>query len=165
MSDLAKFFLNSKSNIVQLELLEISHPSFSKAYRLVRNSVQGVTVNIDGAQQTFMYYPLSIKGGAMKDDLDQGITISFGDLGEVIPMEIDRVRAANTFNIKPKLRYWTFRSDDLESPMYGPIVLEVSEFSNTQDGAVFEAKAPSINVNKTGEIYDLTRFPMLRGFL
>lgn len=165
MADLAKFFLNSKSNIVQLELLELSHPNFSKVYRIVRNSVQGVTVNIDGQQSSFDYYPLSIKGGSMKDDLDQGITISFGDLGEVVPNEIDRIKQADAFNVKPRVRYWTFRSDDLQSPMYGPVVLEVSEFSNDQTGTTFEAKAPSINVSKTGEIYDLTRFPMLRGFL
>jgi hypothetical protein len=30
---------------------------------------------------------------------------------------------------------------------------------------MFEAKAPSLNVNKTGELYTFDRFPMLKGFL
>lgn len=166
MANLNEFFLNSKSNIVQLDLLEITHPNFSKPYRIVRNSVMGVSVNIGGSvPERFDYYPVSIKGTSVKDDLDQGITVILGDLGEIIPKEIDLVRKADGFNIKPRVRYWTFRSDDLNSPLYGPVVLEVGEFSNDLNGASFEAKAPSLNVSKTGEIYDLTRFPGLRGFL
>ena len=62
MSAYSEFFLNSKSSVVQLELVEISHPNFTKVYRVVRNAVQGVTVKLEtGANATFEYYPLRIE--------------------------------------------------------------------------------------------------------
>lgn len=166
MSTYAEFFLKSKSNVVQLELIEISHPAFTRVYRVVRNMVKGVTVTLEtGAIETFSFYPLSIELGSSRDDLDQSMTINLGDLGEVLPKELDAVRLANYFNVKPKILYRIFRSDNLKEVMYGPILLEVDTFAFTREGAAFEAKAPSLNVNKTGELYKFDRFKMLRGFL
>jgi hypothetical protein len=88
-----------------------------------------------------------------------------GDLGEIIPMELDLVEQADGFLTKPTLKYRNFRSDDLENVLYGPVTLEIKTFSFNREGCLFEAKAPSLNVSKTGEIYSLDRFPMLRGML
>lgn len=276
MSTYSEFFLNSRSSVVQLELLQISHPSFSKDYRLVRNAVNGVTVSglgpygrnlfnvsapdnvagyyVDGtngllvtdpaynatgflpvlpgqtytasysgarafydasrqyvsgtnagAPSTFVvpagcywvrltvaigswptfvlaqgssagdfmpwgrasfdYYPMRIENNGSRDDLDQSFTFSWGDLGEVLPMELDRVAVSGGFGYKPQVVYHTYRSDDLTAPLFGPLVLEVESFAFNRDGSTFTAKAPSLNINKTGEIYTLERFPMLRGFL
>lgn len=103
----------------------------------------------------------------MKDsaDLDNGLRISFGDLGEVLPKELDAVASANSMHIKPTIIYRVYRSDDLTAPMIGPIRLEATNFSFTREGASFEASAPYVNNNRTGETYNLTRFPMLRAFL
>lgn len=166
MSKYADFFLRSNSNVVQLELLEVSHPSFTKVYRIVRNSVEGVTVKLEnGNTAIFEYYPLQISIGSTRDDLDQSIVVNIGDLGEVLPKEIDAVKLANSFNTKPTVIYRTYRSDDLSEPMLGPIYLEIETFSFNKEGASFEAKAPSLNVTKTGELYKFDRFIMLRGFL
>lgn len=166
MTSYAEFFLKSSSSVVQLELLEVSHPNFTKVYRIVRNAVQGVTVTLEtGVQQAFTYYPLQVENDGSRDDLDQSFTITLGDLGEVLPMELDEVAANEGFGIKPTVIYRTYRSDDLTSPLLGPISLEVESFAFNQNGATFSAKAPSLNVNKTGELYKLDRFPMLRGFL
>lgn len=166
MSAYSEFFLNSRSSIVQLELIEISHPNFTKVYRVVRNAVQGITVTLEtGATAAFDYYPLRVENNGAKDDLDQSFTITLGDLGEVLPKELDSVASANGFNVKPVVRYRTYRSDDLSRPLFGPIVLEVESFAFTREGSTFTAKAPSLNINKTGELYKLERFPMLRGFL
>lgn len=166
-SNYSTYFLNSKSSIVQLELLEVSHPNFTQTYRLVRNAINGVTVTLEDASvRTFNYYPLRIESLGTRDNLDFGIKIDFGDLGEVLPLELDAVAGAtNGYQTKPKVRYWTYRSDDLAKPLYGPLVLEVTNFSFNREGASFEAKAPSLNLNRTGEIYKIDRFPMLRGFL
>lgn len=166
MTTYAEFFLNSKSSVVQLELLEISHPDFTKVYRIVRNAVQGVTVTLETlASATFDYYPLKIENAGVRDDLDQAITINLGDLGEVLPKELDEVSSNSGFETKPLVVYRTYRSDDLTRPLFGPVVLEVTTFAFNREGSTFEAKAPSLNVNKTGELYKLDRFPMLRGFL
>lgn len=166
MSVYTEFFLNSKSSVVQLELLEISHPNFSKIYRLVRNATNGINVRLeDNLFYDFVYCPLKISLANEKDDLDQIIKIQLGDLGEIIPNEMDLVYAADGFLNKPVLKYRTFRSDDLLNVLYGPIILEIKTFSFNKEGCLFEAKAPSLNINKTGEIYSLDRFPMLRGML
>jgi len=166
MTTYAEFFLNSKSSVVQLETLEISHPNFTKVYRVVRNAVQGVTVKLETGQRAdFTYYPLKIENNGTRDDLDQSFTINLGDLGEVLPRELDEVSANDGYGIKPTVIYRTYRSDDLSRPLFGPVVLEVETFAFNREGSTFEAKAPSLNVNKTGEIYKLDRFPMLRGFL
>ena len=166
MSNYAEFFLKSKSSVVQLETLEISHPNFTKTYRVVRNAVEGVRVTLEnGSSATFDYYPLQIENAGVRDDLDQSIKINLGDLGEVLPKELDEVSSNNGFGIKPIVIYRTYRSDDLSRPLFGPVTLEVSTFAFNREGSTFEAKAPSLNINKTGEIYSLDRFPMLRGFL
>lgn len=166
MSDYSEFFLNSVSSIVQLELLEISHPNFTQTYRIVRNSRTAVTVTLEtSASAVFSYYPLRITSIGARTDLDAGFQIDVGDLGEVLPQELDAVAAANGWNTKPTVKYRTYRSDDLTAPLFGPLTLEVTTFTFTKDGASFEARAPSLNMNRTGEVYDLTRFPTLRGFL
>lgn len=166
MSAYSDFFLNCKSSVVQLELLEISHPNFTKIYRLVRNATNGVLVKLeDTLQYTFEYCPLRITATNEQDDLDQIFKIQLGDLGEIIPMELAAVANADGFRIKPILKYRTYRSDDLNNILYGPIILEVTSFTFNREGCLFDAKAPSLNIAKTGEIYTLERFPMLRGML
>ena len=166
MSDYTEFFLNAGSNVVELELLEISHPNFSQTYRIVRNAVAGVTVTLeDSSSATFEYYPLQITPMGSGDDLDQALKIQLGDLGTLLPQELDAVSAAGGFGTKPVLKYRTYRSDDLTAPLYGPITLEISNLTFKREGAAFEAHAPRLNSTATGEIYSTTRFPMLRGFI
>ena len=166
MTNYSEFFLNSKSSVVELELVEISHPYFTEVYRKVRNSLQPVTVTLENATQaTFYYYPLKITSMGARTDLESGFRIDVGDLGEILPLELDNVAANEGFEIKPTVVYRTYRSDDLTQPLFGPFELEVTSFSFNREGASFEAKAPSLNNNRTGELYSLARFPMLRGFL
>jgi hypothetical protein len=166
MSDYSEFFLRSSSRVAQLELLEFYHPNFTKRYYIVRNAPLGVTVrHEDGVYRTYRYYPCKIEQNSSSDDLDAGYKISWGDLGEILPDETDRVRAANGLLTKPRVTYRSYRSDNLESVMYGPILLDASAFSFNLEGATFEANAPQLNINSTGEIYDLVRFDALRGTL
>lgn len=166
MSDYSEYFLNSSSSVVQLELLEISHPNFTQTYYVVRNSLQPVTVTLEtSVDQEFEYYPLRITNLGARNDLDAGFRIDLGDLGEVLPIELDAVADADGFLTKPTIKYRTYRSDDLSEPLFGPLTLEITGISFGEEGASFEAKAPSLNNKRTGEIYEFSRFPMLRGFL
>lgn len=166
MSSYSEFFLNSKSSTVELDTLEITHSAFTQPYYIVRNAVDGVTVTLENStQQAFEYYPLKVTGLGNREDLDFGLKIDLGDLGEVLPKELDSVAQADAYDEKPMVTYRTYRSDDLTSPLLGPLALEVTSFNFTREGSTFEAKAPSLNVNKTGEDYSFNRFPMLVGFL
>lgn len=167
MSRWSEFFLGSDVVVVQLELIEVTHPNFLQAHRFVRNAGEGVTVDLadDELAVFFQYYPARVTSLEARDDLEAAIRVELGDLGEIIPEELDEVDDAGGFLTKPQVRYWVFRSDDLSEPVFGPLRLEVTTFNFNQQGAAFEATAPHLNVTRTGERYILDRFPMLRGWL
>lgn len=91
MSNFSQFFLNTSSKVVRLDLLEFSHPDFSKLYRIVRNAVAGVSVTLeDTTTGVFAYYPVKLSPTGSNNDLDQSIEVLFGDLGQMLPQELDR---------------------------------------------------------------------------
>lgn len=160
------FFLNSSSDVIQLELFEVTHPDFSQPYRYVRNQRGGVTVTLPVDGSTFFdYRPVRIRRSREGGDLLQAITIDLGDPGEVFGAEIDRLVAAGTMTTKPKLRYWVYRSDDLAVPLLGPLNYEVVNVSAKGGYVTAEAQAPEKNASRTGELYTFSRFPMLRGLI
>lgn len=166
MPNAAEYFLGSSAAVVQLELLEISHPNFTQVYRKVRNHSEGVTVTLENGQQaSFDYLPMNIKNMGARSDLDAGFNIDFGDLGEVVPTEVAAIMAADGMEIKPTVIYRAYRSDDLTAPMIGPLRFEAKSFAFTKEGAQFQAAAPYVNLNRTGQLYSLTVFPMLAGFV
>jgi hypothetical protein len=167
MSQYTSYYLNSPSSVVKLETIEIAHPSFTATKWIVRNAVNGITATLEDGTTSidFVYYPLKIDTAGVRDDLDQKITVQLGDLGDLLAAELDRITNANTFGTKPVLRYRTYRSDDLAHVLFGPVQLEIVSLAATFEGYAFDAQAPSLNANRTGEVYSMDRFPMLRGFL
>lgn len=167
MSLFSEFFLSSRSSVVQLELIEVTHPNFTQEFRIVRNARDGVAVDLSPTDQdvSFTYYPARVEQLGARDDLDAAIRVDIGDLGEEVAVQMDAVAEANGFSTRPSVRYWTFRSDQLSAPMVGPIELEVPTISFAAEGASFEARAPTLNSTKTGRRYTLEAFPMLRGFV
>lgn len=176
MPDYNGFFLNSNSSVIQYELLEFSHSSFSTVYRIVRNASSGVNVRLeDGTSAFFQYYPVALDHGEENDDLDQSLQVTFGDLGETLPPELDRVVAADlvasartivgTHRERPIMLYRSYRSDDLTAPMEGPTKYEMRSITPGDESATMVCAAPQLNNNGTGETYTFTRFPMLNGIL
>jgi hypothetical protein len=166
LSAYSQFFLNSKASVVRLECLEISHSKFSQTYYCVRNATRGVTVtHEDSSDYDYVYVPMTAKLTGPTDDLDNSIQVTLGDLGTIVPQEMDLVRAGDGFQEMPVVKYRQYRSDELDAPLFGPLVLEVKRFSFKPEGAMFEARAPQLNSNKTGERYAIARFPMLKGLL
>ncbi len=166
MPDYLGFFLDAPRSVIEFETLEISHPAFSQIYYVVRNRRTGLRARLEtGVEVDFVYVPMRIRAISQRADLDFGLSVEFGDLGTIIPDEIDRVRDADALDVRPTVNYRTYRSDNLSTPMFGPLRLEVRSIPRSRDGASFEAGAPSLNLTRTGEVYSTTRFPMLRGYL
>lgn len=160
------YFLRGNPNDVLLQCVEVSHPSFTKTYRYVKNAADGVTVkHEDGTSRDYLYSPLTIQKSKSSDDLDQSINIGVGDLGEDFPKEIDRLRNGSYQTVKPILNYREYLTSDLTKPMLSIFNLEVTDYQPKTDGAVFTCKARQLNISRTGEVYNLSDFPMLRGFL
>jgi hypothetical protein len=164
-SNYGRYLLGSPADIVQLETIEISHSNFAATHYFVRNHTEGVTVTLENSNtQAFSYLPMKITEQGTGTDLDFGLLIEFGDLGELLPNDLDAVTTANGLFTEPTLIYRTYRSDDLTSPMVGPIELSVKSFSFNENGATFEAGSDNANSQTTGELYTVSRFPMLRAF-
>jgi hypothetical protein len=164
MSRYTEFYLNSSSSVVKLDMLTISHPDFTQVFNVVRNAIAGITVTLEtSAVQAFEYYPLQITPTGSDSDLDQVLKITLGDLGQLLPQQLDSVQIAGTFRIKPTLIYRQYRSDDLTLPIEGPDAFTIDNIAFDDTGATFQASAPRVNLTGTGERYTFDRFPMLRG--
>ena len=162
----AEYLFGSAPGVTELELVEISHISFSQVWRLVRNQSDGVTVthSVGGAEFVYEYVPMRIRQLGSSGDLDQELQVQIGDVGEILPDELDAVFADATFREKPLFRYRTYRSDDLTEPMYGPDTFEIVSLAFSREGCSFKATPKRTNVNRTGFNYTLNKFPMLRAF-
>jgi hypothetical protein len=139
---------------------------------IVKNLVEFTPENPDEtakletlAQQVFEYVPMKISENPSSDDLDYSLTVQFGDIGELLPFELDNIVEADGLFTKPILIYRSYRSDDLTQILYGPIELKIRSFAFNREGATFEATVDRANSQRTGEIYTIARFPMLRVFL
>ena len=161
------FFFGAAPSTSEVQTIEISQPSFSQIWRLQSHYREGLTVRLEtGEEATFIYVPMRLKPLEERADLDFGLTVILGDLGEILPDEIQRARAEGTLRTNPPLvKYRAYRSDNLASPMFGPVSLQAKQIARSEEGAKFNATAPQANVNKTGILYRSDVYPMLQGFL
>lgn len=128
----------------------------------------------DSGPFNYGYLPMQIKTLGTTSSLDQQMEITLGDVGTILATEMSLVAAANGFQTKPQLVYREYRSDEFTvidgdpvyfGPMFGPFTLEINALAFNKQGCVFTAKPPQFNRTRTGEIYDVGRFPMLAGFV
>lgn len=164
-----EFYMTSKSGEAVFETLAISHPYFSKDYFICRNAgIDGLYAKLeDGTMAFFEYYPLSIEASKQDRSLDYSLTISMGDLGSIFDKETDNLdKVDGAWDIFPTVVYRSYRELDVEKPLTGPMLLEMESYMYDDNGSsAFKASAERLNVSGTGEDYNFTQFPGLRGFL
>ena len=166
-ADYVDFFFGAPQSAAELQTLEISQPSFTQVWRVQSHYREGLWARLEtGDLAYFVYVPMRLKPLEERGNLDFGLTVTLGDLGEILPDEIQRARTAGTLRSDPPtVRYRAYRTDDLEKPMFGPVSLQARQISRNEDGAKFNATAPEANANKTGILYRTDSYPMLLGFL
>ncbi|CAM4225943.1 hypothetical protein BOMU111920_16905 [Bordetella muralis] len=127
-SQYVDFYLGSSASEIELHTLQISQVSFSKIYRFQPYYRQGLWLRDEaGELQFFDWMPMRLEPLGDRGNLDFGLGVTFGDLGEVLPDEIERARTAGTLLKNPAVViYRIYRSGDLEAPMYGPIRLQAN---------------------------------------
>lgn len=164
-NEYAKFFLNRKVDVYQLECIELSHPSFLNTYRVVRNDDRGVYVQHKegGGQVFYEYLPMSIQRSGMLGDLDQTLTVSVSGLGDILPDELERVLEGQFADVKPTVNYRLYSSDNLNSPIHYLLGLQLAGVSMNNKAVTFKAESPRLNISKTGDIFSLDRFSGLKG--
>ncbi len=162
MSAYSEFFLNTRSDVREIEVIEIVHPDISH-YRLCRNPMNGVseTVTHAGGPFVYQYCPMLIRALGSQTDLDQEMEITLGDVGLIVADEIANVEQGNSFLTKPVINYRSYRSDDLTAEILGPVSLTVDSISFNKQGAVLRARATQFNQSRTGQTYIIQSYPML----
>lgn len=164
MTAFTDYILSAEPNDVYLETLQLSHPSWSQTYRIIRNDCLGRTLTTESGTFPFVYYPVEIKFSPDKTDLDKTLSFVVGDLGEIIPSEVLRMQEADTMTTKPVLTYRGYSSES-NSMVYGPVTFDVKGLSVISEGARIDAGAPSVNSSRTGRKATVETIATLKGFL
>ncbi len=112
--DLAEFFFAAHPAVVQLQTIEITHPNFTTPFRFVRNDPNGIRAFVEGdlGPFVFQYLPMEIKTLGTSSSLDQAMEITLGDLGTIIPTQLQIISDENGFQTKPVIVYREYRSDE-----------------------------------------------------
>ncbi|PKF33433.1 hypothetical protein [Acinetobacter proteolyticus] len=159
MADYTSFYLNASSGVVPLECIEISHPSFSKVFRYVKNDSNGIVAE----GQNYVYQPMSIKRNNVSNDLEQTLSLTIADMDDELALAVLAIRESIYSTVKPECKFKLFRDDDLTSPMTQLQTLEIPTISKDSSGLVtFDAQAPQLNSVKTGLTYSIEDYPLLR---
>ena len=164
MSDLDKFHLDATPSVVMLELIEINHPLWPQPLRYVTNHADGVTVkHEDGLVYNYEFMPVQINKGANSDDLDQTLSITVGDLGQVVPQLLKIIRDADNFE-RPSVVYRAYSSNHLDSPLQVVKGYEVEDRATDHQATTFNAATKRANSTGTGMFYTVDNFPSLKAF-
>ena len=171
VDDIKDFHLDSVSSVVLLETLEISHSLWPTPIRIVTNHPDGVAVTLENNQQAFFeFIPLMIQRGNTSDDLDQTLNITVGDLGEIVPPLIQKIRDASS-DEKPQVIYRSFAFDAAsmvltkQTPVEIIRGLSVAKMNQDYQATTFEAATSGKNSVKTGRTYNFEEYPDLRGLI
>ena len=157
MDDYTSFFLNNHGGAVVLECLEITHPSFNEPARFIKNDTDGVIAE----GQSYEYQPMSIKRNNVSNDLEQQLSITLADMEDHFFKQVINTMDSNT---RPSVVFKLFSDQDLVTPLMTMQKLEIASLSKDSAGlATFDAQAPELNSVKTGRVYTLEDFPLLRG--
>ena len=159
------YWLRGRHDDVRLECIEIKHPSFSRDYRFVRNHADGVRArHEDGVYRDYEYLPMTVRAAKAADDLQQSFTMGIGDVGEIVPNEIDRLRRGTHRTVRPVVNYRVYLTSDLANPMNSVRGLEITDNQPQKQGAVFACKARELNKTDTSVIFTTNLLPTLAGF-
>lgn len=163
--ELFTFMMTSPATDVLLETLELSHPSWSKTYRIIRNDCLGASLNTENGPLFFDYVPFNLRQSGDSGDLNKKISVELSDLGEIIPDEFRRMEDAGTLNTAPKMvvRCFSHRTGEM---VLGPMKLDVrGAVFVAEKGCKLEASAKAAMANSTGTVFDIERVPTIKAFL
>lgn len=160
MADYTAFFLDNTADVIPLECIEISHPSFLNSFCYIKNATEGITAG----GISYQYQPMSIKRSNVSNDLDQKLSLTIADMQDDLSQAIEKIFEGPYSKVPPRFNYRIFRDDDLSSPMIALQTLEITSMSKDSQGLVtFDAQAPELNTARTGLVYAVEDYPLLRG--
>lgn len=157
-----KRFLNSQpENDKIFETIELTHPALSRVFRFVRDSQVLVAKDENGIDRTYDPINFTNSNTQLSDDLDQLINFNLPDVENILDDEMDRIDLGD--QTKPTITYRIYLSTNLNEIAEGPFVYDLESISQGKGIFTVRSGIPRLNTRETGEIYNFTDFPMLRG--
>lgn len=143
--------------------VEITHPSLSKRYLLVRGT-EPLTATLEtGETVTFEPTAMEAKGAANNNDMDQRASFTLPDVDNQLDDELDRIDPADP--TLPVVTYRRFISTDLSYPADGPVAYELQAVSQEKGLFTMDTGVPMLNQRGTGLLMTPSEIPLLRGIL
>ena len=147
-----------------IETITITHSDITQDYAICREPNGETCTNEDGTEVFYSGVNFEVSKNTSSDDLDEEFSIVFADVNGDLKAEAENIPLDTDEFVK--VVYRAFMDSDRSAPAYGPITLEATSMTPTNDGSVtVTAKSPSLNVNRCGELYTYERFPSLKSFL
>ena len=147
-----------------IECIEISHPNWSSVLRYVINSTESMALtHEDGQSFEYTYAPVNITRAADEDTLDQELSFTLADVGEVVPELIDLIIHDEVIEL-PLVSYRAYLIGQYDSPIFVARNLELESVTRDWKGTRGDSKAPGLNDNGNGEVYSASTDPSLIGF-
>lgn len=146
------------------ECIEISHPNWPSVLRYVVNSTESmILTHEDGQSFEYTYAPVNITRAADEDTLDQELSFTLADVGEVVPELIDLIIHDEVIEL-PLVSYRAYLIGQNDSPIFVARNLELEGVTRDWKGTRGDSKAPGLNDNGNGEVYSASTDPSLIGF-
>ncbi len=161
--DLRVLFASAIPRLRSIVVLQITHSALTRPYYLWREST-GATIRLEsGAVVTPepANFTESIAGSPTNLDQQFQFNLStLGQAGETFRTELARIPLLSEELLL--IAYLEYRSDQLEVGPGASQLLQVESISYGTGSATFSAVAPRLKATRTGDLYSLRQFPMLR---
>jgi len=171
INDIKDIHLDCSPSIVPLETLEISHSTWPEPVRIVTNYDGGVDAQLEtGETVRFDFAPLLLDFGTTSDDLDQSINVTLGDLGEIVPPLIKKIRESESDEL-PEVIYRRYAFDAASMTFAKPQPIDITkglyveQMNRDYQATTFEAKTHGKNSVTCGRTLNLRDYPDQMGLL
>lgn len=161
---LREYLASAPQTRYALEVVSISHSALTRTYNLWGEALDGEVTDEDGNVLEVQSTNFNVVPAGSEANLDQmfRITIDTTDQENVLRKELDRIPLST--NERIVVVYRVYMSDYLTEPQ-AVQYLQAEGIAFTRGAATISAGSPRLNILRTGALYTMSRFPMLRGFL
>ena len=161
---LREFLASAPRSKYMIEVVSIAHSALTQTYHLWKEPVAGTVTDESSNVLSVIPVNCQIDPAGSPDNLDQKFTVTIDttDPDNILRNELDLIPLTTEERIL--LTYRVYLSDDFTEPQ-AVQQLQVESINYGRGIASLSAVAPRLNITRTGELYTLKRFPMLRGFL
>lgn len=152
---LTSWFFSAQTTSIYHELITFNSP-VNKGF--VRNAKSGIISN----GVSYEYLPFRIRKGESRNNVDYEFFIDFAVADNILLNNYIRYIQTNP---EPTLTYSIVDGSDNNDILFGPITMSLGNVIVEKSAASLAVNQRDLSRNRTGEIYDLDRFPSLQGFL